>query len=114
MSIIETFYILFKSDTSSIKKGAEEAEAVTEKVAASLKKVDAGATTAGRSFLGFAHSASRLLAAYVGAGAVLSTFKTSASYINDIGNASRALNVNVEDLDAWGYAVTRAGGTAQG
>jgi hypothetical protein len=40
MSILETFYILFKSDTSNLKKGSEEALKTTKQLNQSLKETD--------------------------------------------------------------------------
>lgn len=114
MSVLETFYILFKSDASDVKKGAEEAQKSTEKLAHSLQNIEKSSQHAGSSFLSFARAGAQLLAAYVGAGAILSTIKGNVDYVTQLGNASRALNVNSEDLEAWDYAAKRSGGTAEG
>ena len=114
MSILETFYILFKSDASEVKKGAEEAERATKKLDESLKNVDRDSEKAGKSFLNLARSASGALGAFVSVGAVFASLRHAVNSVQELGNVSRELNVNVETLDAWGHAVQRTGGTAQG
>ena len=114
MSILETFYILFKSDASEVKKGAEEAEKTTKKLDESLKSVGRDSETAGRSFLNLAKSASSALGAFVSIGATFAVLKHAVNSVQELGNVSRELNVNVEALDAWGHAVQRTGGTAAG
>ena len=88
MAILETLYVLFKGDASSVKKSAGEA------------------TAAVQSFLG-------LFAGVASAAAIFSSFKASINDVSTLGNLSRELNVNIEDLDAWGRAIERNGGSAQ-
>jgi len=114
MSILETFYILFKSDASAVKKGAEEAKKSTIDLESSLKSIDKASERAGQSFLTMAKSASGVLGAFVSAGAVFGVFKNAVGSMQELGDAARDLNVNAESLDAWGNAVQRTGGTARG
>lgn len=89
MTIIDTFYILFKGDASGAKKAADEAS----------KSV--------KSFLTFVGAAT---AAYK----VLQGISEAANYSLQLGDSSRALGVNAAELDAWGNAVRRNGGTVEG
>lgn len=113
MSILDTFYILFKSDASDVKKGAEEAEKSTKKLESSLKNVNKESEAVGHSFLGMVRSAVGLFAAFKSVGAIIGDLKGSIDYITDLGQASTALDVNSQSLEAWGYAVQRTGGNAQ-
>lgn len=88
MAVLDTLYILFKGDASSVKKSAGEAE------------------TAIKSFL-------NVFGGIASAATVFAAFKSSINEVTSIGNLSRELNVNVESLDAWGHAVQRTGGTAE-
>lgn len=114
MSILETFYIMFKSDASNVKKGAEEAKKATTSLESSLKNIDKTSEHAGQSFLNLARSASSVLGAFVSTGALFSNFQGTINAVKELGNVSRELNVNVETLDAWGHAVQKTGGTARG
>lgn len=109
MSILDTFYILFKSDASEVKKGAEEAQKATQNLQDKLKSTDKSAEHLGESFLSAARSALGLVAGLASVATVISTI----SDVRELGKSSRALQVNVEDLDAWGSAVERSGGSAQ-
>lgn len=114
MSILETFYILFKSDTSDLKKGSEEAKKSTDNLTNSLKSTNLATEQVGRSFLSLASHVTSAIAAFVSVGAVVSGLKNAITYDIELGRTSKALGVNVEQLDAWGNAVQRTGGTASG
>ncbi len=113
MSILDTFYILFKSDASEVKKGAEEAQKATQNLQDKLKSTDKSAEHLGESFLSATHSALGLVAGIVSVGTVLSGLHSAVSNVEQLGDASRSLGVNVTALDAWGHAVQRTGGSAQ-
>lgn len=114
MSILETFYILFKSDASDVKKGAEEAEKSTKKLDESLKNVNQGATKVGQSFVELARAAATFLGVATAAHAVLNGITEANNYALQLGDASRALGVNAEELDLWGNVVKRTGGSVEG
>lgn len=114
MSILETFYILFKSDASEVKKGADEAEKSTKHLQDSLKGVNDTSDKLGKSFLNMATSFSKLVGTIVSVTSIVAGVRSATEYTAELGKVSRALNVNVSDLDAWGNAVQRSGGTATG
>ena len=114
MSILETFYILFKSDASDVKKGAEEAEKSTKKLDESLKNVNKGTEKVGRSFVELVRAAATFLGVAAAAHTVLTGITEANNYALQLGDASRALGVNAQDLDLWGNAVKRTGGTVEG
>jgi hypothetical protein len=113
MSILETFYILFKSDTSELKKGADEAYKTTEKLSTSIKSTNQATEMLGKSFMGFASHLTTAVAAFVSLDAVVHGLKNAIDYDIELGRASKALGVNVTELDAWGNAVKTTGGTAE-
>lgn len=115
MSVFDTFYLLFKSegaketakDTKDVKKSADDADK-------SLKKFS-------ESFEGLKNSVKGViteLAGFVSAGyavhKIAEGIKSAIDYAINLDNASRALGVNVQALDAWGNAVQRFGGTSEG
>jgi len=114
MSILESFYILFKSDASEVKKGADEAEKATKKLSDSLSSVGKESALIGQEF---ARSAQHVLSLFAGLASVrgiLGSLRGAVTEVSNIGNVSRELMVNVETLDAWSNAVQRTGGTARG
>lgn len=114
MSILESFYILFKSDSSEVKKGAQEAGKSVDALEAKLEKVNKTTEQTGEKFLKFVRSANSMLASITAGYSLFSAFVSTTNYVQQLGDASRALNVNVETLEAWGHAVQRTGGTAEG
>jgi len=114
VAIIDTFIMLFRADTSNVKKGVDESEKDLKRLEAEAKKADAEVSKIGKSFLSATSSLAGLVAGFVGAHAVISGFRESLSYTTDLSNASRELHVNVSALDAWGQAVKRVGGTSEG
>ena len=114
MAILETFYILFKSDASDVKKGADDAEKSTKHLEQSLKNVGKETEHIGAGFAAAARSVVGLFAGIASINGIISGFHAAVNEVTEVGNLSRELNVNVEALDAWGHAVQRTGGTAAG
>jgi hypothetical protein len=114
MSVLETFYLLFKADTSDLKKGSDDAIKSTEKLTEKLKSIDKTSEKIGSKFLGIASSLSGLIASFASIHSVISGISNAVSYDIELGKASRALGVNSEELDIWGNAVKQAGGTSEG
>jgi hypothetical protein len=114
MSILETFYILFKSDTSNLKKGSEDAIKSTKQLNQSLKDTDNISGKLGERLLGILTPLSGIIAGFASVNAIISGFKNTLDYDIDLGKTSRALGINIELLDAWDNAVRHAGGSAEG
>jgi hypothetical protein len=114
VSILETFYILFKSDTSDVKKGAQEVKATTDKLNQSLNATNDISRNIGLQFLSMGRNLAGVVAGFLSVGAIVNNLKSAADYTQDLSRASQALRVNISDLDAWGSAVKQAGGTAAG
>lgn len=114
MSILDTFLILFESNADDVKKGAREAEAATKGLDDKLKHANDSSDKLGKSFLSaaktFAIAATAAFSVHRIAGAIFA----QAELTDALGKTSRALDVNVEDLDAWGQAAARSGGSAAG
>jgi CII-binding regulator of phage lambda lysogenization HflD len=87
MAILDTFYLLFKSDTSELKKGADEAFSIIRNIRSTLLSV-------------------------VPAGLAAFSIKGALDFGTELAKTSRILGVNVEDLNAWRNTVELAGGDA--
>lgn len=96
MSVFESFYLLFKADTSDLKRGEKD-----------VKRSE-------NAFNGLAKAASEAALAFVSLGAIIAGIKSAAEYAEQLALVSRELNVSTEALDAWGSAVNKNGGTVQG
>jgi plasmid maintenance system antidote protein VapI len=114
MSILETFYILFKSDASEVKKGAVDAKKSTEDLNSSLKNVNESSNAVGEAFLNMGRSLAGIATGLLTVRSILGNIKEAYAYTLQINQLSNALNVNGGDLDAWGAAVARNGGSLEG
>ena len=121
MSLLSTFAILFDTDakeaTSDVEalSGAlddveESAEGATESVDDSTKAFEEGSEAAGQ----LTKSISKMAAAYIALKAVTDASIDAAQSIDSVGKLSQTLGINIAELDAWGVAVERNGGTAEG
>ena len=113
MAIIDNFIMLFTADTKNVKKGVDESEKDLKRLEAEAKKADAEVAKIGKSFRDVAGSFTSLVAGFVSAHAILSGFKNAMDYTSEIGNISRELQINSEDVDAWGRVLQKTGGTVQ-
>ena len=64
MSILDTFYILFKADTSELKKGVETAEKEVNRVEKDLDHLSKTSDKVGESFHGLLQSTLGLFAGF--------------------------------------------------
>lgn len=113
-SILETFYILFESNSKQIKQGAQEAGAATTTLEAEIASADAAVIAAGEHIARvFENVAIRIASAFAIERVI--EFIGSVSELNAqlLVTATR-LGINVSDLDAYGQAAERAGGTREG
>jgi len=118
MSILETFYILFKGDSTDVKKAAKESDQAVQSLEGSLnttfRKVTTETTKVNKSFYELARAAVAFVGATTAAYTVFHKTIAASELAAELGVTSRALGVNASELDAWGQAVQRTGGTAEG
>ena len=118
MSILETFYILFKGDSTDVKKAAKESEhavqSLSEALTGTFRKVDQSTQKVNRSFYDLAKAAVAFVGASTAAYRVFHETVEASNYAGHLGNVSAALGVNASQLDAWSQAVKYAGGSAEG
>ena len=113
MSILDTFYLIFKADTKDLKKGTEEADKIVKNLDRNLQSVGKSTEILGGSFLKLANSAANFLAAAVPTAFFTAGIHSAIEMGTEISKTSRLLNVNVGDLQAWGRSVDLAGGDAK-
>lgn len=114
MGILDTFYIVFKSlggkeveqEQKAIEKGSQAlaaqfkaADVLTNNITASFRRLgkQLGATAIG--FFAFR--------------SIISNIQSATEYVTQLDKASTALGVNISELDAWGMAAKKAGGSAE-
>lgn len=114
MSLLEAFFLEFGSNAKDIEKDTKKAEQASDNLEKKLKQTDAAAGKLGSTLHGVAQTLYGAILASFGAGTILAGIKSAITYANELGKASDHLGISVSQLDAWGTAVEKVGGTTQG
>ena len=111
-NLLDTFLILFESDAEEVKKGAEDAEKAVDDLEDSLDGAEDTAVELGASFGEMAKQAGIALLALVSISAAREGLINTAQSVDELGKFSDRIGENIEEVDAWGGAVVRNGGSA--
>ena len=113
-TIIDEFMVKMKLDGKEWAQDAKEVEQSIKGVKEELKNTE----SAGESFGGMAEGLKGKLMGLVGAFTALygvqQTFSSYLSEADQLGKFSNMLDLNIEDVHAWGKAVELSGGSMQG
>lgn len=101
MTVLDTLTLALGIDAKGIDKGLSEAE----------QKISAGARSLSQSLMSPLKAALGAVAAGLSLGAVTKQYLNQA---DSIGKLADAIGADIEELQAWGEAATRAGGSAEG
>jgi hypothetical protein len=114
VAILDTFYLLFKTNADEARKGMEGAEAGTKAFDAQLGRTDAHVAAVGAHIVGvFENVAIRIASAFAIEKIAEFTFRTL-EVNGALQDTSERIGVAVEDLSALGNAAKYFGGTAEG
>lgn len=119
MSLLNTFAILFETDAKKAKEDVEgldgalgDLEEGAEGAAGGLDDVSQSADQGSVSIGGLTGTILKLGAAYVSLDFLASGVLENAMAIDVVGKFSQTLGENIVEIDAWGEAVARNGGSA--
>lgn len=113
MSILDTFYILFKTDAD---KAADEIEGVgkaSDKAERSLLSTDAAVSRLGGSFVSMAAQLAAPIIAFASLSGALNVVFERVKQIDDISDAASKLRSTTQDYEAFTRAVRASGGTLE-
>jgi len=113
LSILDTFFIVFDSDVTSLNKGTDEANKKAEKLTNTLNIADLAGGKLGSSFGNLLATAGGAMMAIFSVGAMTSGIAGAIDYADKLNDLSNGLGVATEDLDSWGKAVKMSGGSAE-
>ena len=113
-SLLESFVFMFESDTSKLEQGIDEAEKGSGKLKKTIDNTDKSAKDLGKSFLDTVSSAKGVLISLAGLGGLSAVLIGNANSVDQLGKFSQRLGLNIEDIDAWGRAVEKSGGSMEG
>lgn len=138
MSILETFYLLFKADTTDAEKGAKRVDKIQDEAAArekkraeaggkrqevskrdmenledQLKRNEEAAQGLGSSFVDLAADTAVFLAGLVSIGAIGKGILGTEQQSLELKRFSDELGLNIQEVSAWGNAQKQTGGDVQ-
>lgn len=114
MTVLDTFYILFKNNSADVVKANKDIEKSSKETAGSLKDANDQAEKLGDSFVKLVEGGAQAAAAVLSFGAIKAGVLDAAAFNSNLEVQGKLLGQNVTDLKAWGAAATAAGGSAQG
>lgn len=113
MSILDTFFIVFKSDTAELEKGMAGVKDQTEKTNKTLSETDPILHKVKDTMGELVSVFGGAIVAGMGVAKMMDGIKGAADYADDIGKFSKEIGANVQDVAAWGDAVKVNGGSAE-
>ncbi len=113
MSIFETFYLLFKVDSTQLKREVDEVNKKTGTLNKTFKDTEDQTTKTDNEFAKLAGTLGKVAGAYFSVGAVVGGFKNAIDKASDFAKLNRDTGVNIESLQAWRNVVKLAGGDAE-
>lgn len=113
-SVLETFLILFESNADDVDKGSQQAKRSTDQLDTSIKSTTASTDALGQGFVGMLSGAAGALTSVLSVGAVLAGVMAQATKTDNLKDFTDRLELNIEEVTAWGDAVALSGGTAEG
>lgn len=114
MSIINTFWILFKSNSEDVIKGNKAIEKSTKETERSLKNTNEEASKLGQSFVKMVEGAAGAAGAYIGFNAIKNGVNQTAEYNKQLGVMGKLLGQNASTMDTFARAAEAAGGSVAG
>lgn len=113
MSILDTFYVLFKGDTTDLKKSQQDAEKGQKALTESVKQTNSASMDLGVTFLSLAQQAASALGVVVGVGAAIKGGLKVEEQTLDLYRFSKALGTSYQEVQKWVYAGKMVGASSQ-
>lgn len=114
MSILDTFYILFKTNASDAADDIEEIDDASNKAEKGLKDVDRAANAVGQSFISMAKQIAAPLLALASVGSLVNIAMDRAAAVRELDAFSAKVNSSVSDVDAFQRSIKGLGGETAG
>lgn len=119
MSLLSTFAILFETDSDQAKKDIDDVDQSLENVEQSANEavdafddLDDAVNESSNGFFDLAENLSGVAAGLAVVTGLFAGITSQALGTDQIGKFSETLGLSIEDVSAWGEAVTRSGGSA--
>ena len=112
-SVLETFYLLFESDAKEAADDLNKVEEASDGAGDSLGETADQATNANESFGDMIGKLKGVIAGYIGLQTVQAALDLS-KHVDMLGKTADMWGKNVSQIDAWGQAAIRNGGSLDG
>ncbi len=114
MALLDALTYVIDADNSKLNKEIDKSEQKTDEFGKSMLTAEGRAGLMEQKIKGVFTRIGAALLATVAASKALETFNNHVQTVEQIRNTSDALGVAIEDVDAFGKAIERMGGDAQG
>lgn len=114
MSILDTFYILFESDSSKLDKGLSDADKKSQGLIGKLGGVDVAANKMGGSLMQSLAGFAGVALAAVSLAAITRSMFEATKQADALNESTTRLGLNIETVSAWGDLVKKNGGSVDG
>lgn len=111
MSILDTFFILFESDTKGLDKGLSESDKKSKGLQSTLKETDAVAGKLGNSLAGAIAGLAGVALAALSFTQLTQAVMAATNEADHLNETAERLQVNIETLSAWGDLTKKSGGS---
>jgi len=112
--LLDTLWTVFKSDTTQSDQGLDRTKEKTQGLLDKIREADVASQSAGFSLKSMALGALGGLTAVLGVSSTISSAFARADMVVGMQKTSEAINVAIEDVDAFGRAARDMGGDAKG
>lgn len=113
MTILDTFYLLFKSNADDIKKGAKDAEKAVGELEKKVKDTGDQSVQLGQQFVKMVDSGAAMLASAFTFGTIKSGILDAAEFNRQLGMQAKLMDVNAKEMKTYAYATQLAGGSVE-
>lgn len=112
MSILDTFYLLFKSDAKELDKGLDESRKKAKEATKEIAKTDDAAYKLGESLGRSLRNLAGTIGGALAVRALASSFMDATDVADKLNESADRLGINIETLSAWGDLTKKNGGSA--
>lgn len=114
MTILDTFYILFKSNAKEVKQGIAETEKATKQFQENIDKTDRQVKNLGVSFTDLAAAGVAAFGSIFTLGAIKNGVASVIDFQVQMGRLAKITGLSANEISAWDAAVARASGGPAG
>ena len=113
MAVFETLYLLFKADSTQLKKEVDDVKKKTNEATGSFKEIESQTKKTDNQFVNLAKSLAGVATAYFSVGSIISSFQASVAKTTGLADFARDTGVAIEVVSAFGTAFKNFGVEAE-